>query len=101
MIRLSGYEPYRDINIIYTGLRPGEKLYEELLYDEENVKPTHNAKIKIGTVIEYDYEEVKIGLEQLLTIAKTHNPSETVKQMKQMVPEFISQNSKFEQYDLK
>ncbi|GHU68391.1 capsular polysaccharide biosynthesis protein [Bacteroidia bacterium] len=101
MIRLSGYEPYRDINIIFTGLRPGEKLYEELLYDSENVKPTHNAKIKIGTVIECDYEEVKTDLEQLLAIAKTYNSLETVKQMKRMVPEFISQNSKFEQYDSK
>jgi FlaA1/EpsC-like NDP-sugar epimerase len=99
MIRLSGYVPYRDINIVFTGLRPGEKLYEELLYDKETAQPTHNPKITIGTVREYDYEQVKADLEQLLHVAKTQVPAEVVKQMKKMVPEFISQNSKFKTFD--
>jgi FlaA1/EpsC-like NDP-sugar epimerase len=99
MIRLSGYEPYKDINIVVTGLRPGEKLYEELLYDKEAVKPTHNQKIKIGTVKEYDYENVKADLLNLLDIAKKHDHLAVVRRMKEIVPEFISQNSEFEECD--
>jgi FlaA1/EpsC-like NDP-sugar epimerase len=95
MIRLSGFEPYKDINIVFTGLRPGEKLYEELLYDKETVKPTHNAKIKIGTVREYDYEQVVTDLSELLEIAKSYESSEVVKRMKEIIPEFISLNSKY------
>ncbi|MDR2087380.1 MAG: polysaccharide biosynthesis protein [Dysgonamonadaceae bacterium] len=93
MIRLSGLEPYKDIEIKFTGLRPGEKLYEELLYDEEKVKETHNRKIMIGKVVEYDYEEVIPVLNQLIDSAKEFDKMGTVKLMKKIVPEFISQNS--------
>ncbi|MDR0865152.1 MAG: polysaccharide biosynthesis protein [Candidatus Symbiothrix sp.] len=99
MIRLSGFEPYKDINIVFTGLRPGEKLYEELLYDKETVKPTHNAKIKIGSVREYDYEKVVTSLAELLEAAKGYQSQEVVKRMKAIVPEFISLNSKYSEYD--
>jgi FlaA1/EpsC-like NDP-sugar epimerase len=99
MIRLSGYEPYKDINIIYTGLRPGEKLYEELLYDKETVMPTHNKKILIGHVKEYEYAEVSSKLLDLLDIAHTRDNNQVVIQMKKIVPEFISLNSRFEKYN--
>ena len=65
MIRLSGLEPYKDINIIFTGLRPGEKLYEELLYDKEAGEPTNNKSIMIGNVREYDYKQISILLKNL------------------------------------
>jgi FlaA1/EpsC-like NDP-sugar epimerase len=101
MIRLSGLKPYADIDIVYTGLRPGEKLHEELLYDKELVKPTHNEKIKIGTVREYDFEWVVELLSQLRESLHTYNETEIVKVMKKIVPEFVSQNSKFESLDKK
>jgi len=99
MIRLSGYKPYINIDIVYTGLRPGEKLYEELLYDQEALQSTHNKKIKIGIVKEYDYQQIASGLETLLAAAYKRNVNETVLQMKRMIPEFISHNSKFESLD--
>ncbi|GHT85847.1 capsular polysaccharide biosynthesis protein [Bacteroidia bacterium] len=101
MIRLSGLEPYRDIKIEYTGLRPGEKLHEELLYDKETVKPTHNPKIMIGAVREYDYEELAAHLKLLIETARTFDSIEVVGLMKKTVPEFISQNSPYEKLDRK
>ena len=101
MIRLSGLAPYKDIDIVYTGLRPGEKLYEELLYDKETVKPTHNKKIMIGSVREFDYEKVAISVSQLLTEANAHNSYAVVKLMKEIVPEFVSQNSEYSKLDEK
>ena len=65
LIRLSGYEPYRDIDIRFTGLRPGEKLYEELLMDEEGLQKTGNDRIFIGKPIEMDYERFEKGLARL------------------------------------
>jgi FlaA1/EpsC-like NDP-sugar epimerase len=101
MIRLSGFEPYKDIDIVFTGLRPGEKLYEELLYDKETVKPTHNKKIMIGSVKEYDYEDICVHLDVLLLIAQSYNSLEVVKQMKKIAPEFVSQNSEYSVFDKK
>jgi len=99
MIRLSGFKPYENINIIFTGLRPGEKLYEELLYDKETHHPTNNKKILIGNVCEQNLEEILPLLDQLIEISSTCNKIEIVRLMKQMVPEFISLNSEFEVLD--
>ncbi|GHT72434.1 polysaccharide biosynthesis protein CapD [Bacteroidia bacterium] len=99
MIRLSGFVPYKDIDIIYTGLRPGEKLYEELLYDKETVKPTHNRKIMIGSVREHDYDEVNKAVSQLLAEAAAYHSREVVKLMKTIVPEFKSLNSEYAELD--
>jgi FlaA1/EpsC-like NDP-sugar epimerase len=99
MIRLSGLEPYKDIKIKFTGLRPGEKLHEELLYDKETVIPTHNEKILIGAVQEYDYKYVLSLLTLLIETANKFDKIETVRLMKKLVPEFISQNSVYEELD--
>ena len=99
MIRLSGLRPGTDIEIKFTGLRPGEKLYEELLHDKETVLPTHNPKIMIGKVRRYDYEQIEVLLNQLIETARTFNKVEVVRLMKELVPEFTSQNSEYEQFD--
>ncbi|MCB0698588.1 MAG: polysaccharide biosynthesis protein [Chitinophagales bacterium] len=95
IIRLAGKEPDVDIKIEYTGLRPGEKLYEELLSNSENVMPTYHDKIMIAKVSEYDYEVVKAKVDKLLTSAKQHYTLETVGLIKDIVPEYISNNSTF------
>lgn len=100
MIKLSGNTPYTDINIKFTGLRPGEKLYEELLNDSENVLPTHHEKIMIAKVRENNFEDVKVHLEKLFKISKTDKTHSLVRQMKKIVPEYKSKNSSFEQIDL-
>ena len=99
MIRLSGLEPYKDIDIVYTGLRPGEKLHEELLHRNEHAKTLQNEKIMIGNVREYSYEQVSFWLEKLLHTARTSNEREVVTIMKEMVPEYISNNSEYTQLD--
>ncbi len=99
MIRLAGYEPEKDIKIVYTGLRPGEKLYEELLYTKENTIPTSNKKIFVAKVKEYEFNVVEEKIEKLLELAKSINLVETVKLMKEIVPEFKSKNSVYEQLD--
>lgn len=99
MIKLSGFVPYQDIDIRFTGLRPGEKLYEELLNDLENTLPTHHEKILVAKVRENNYDEVLQSMEKLFEIIKTQHTFNIVWQMKQMVPEFKSQNSAFEQLD--
>lgn len=101
MIRLSGKLPEVDIKIVFTGLRPGEKLYEELLNDSENTSPTYHEKIMIAQVREYDFVEIKTKVEALLKCAKMHYTYETVALMKELVPEFISNNSAFESLDVK
>jgi FlaA1/EpsC-like NDP-sugar epimerase len=94
MIRLLGLEPYKDIDIIFTGLRPGEKLYEELLYDDkEKILPTRHEKIMISVLTECNYDEVLPLLFQLIDIAKQDDSMQVVLTMKKIVPEFISQNS--------
>jgi len=100
MIRLSGLEPYKDIDIVFTGLRPGEKLYEELLYDKEKKLPTNHEKIMISKADECNYEEVIPKLFHLIEIATSDdNHVEIVKLMKEIVPEFISQNSPYSDLD--
>lgn len=99
MIRLKGFEPGKDIEIIFTGLRPGEKLFEELLNKEEEVMPTPNKKIVIARTIEQDYKKVSGDINTLLEIAADFNDTEVVRQMKRIVPEYISNNSVYELFD--
>jgi FlaA1/EpsC-like NDP-sugar epimerase len=99
MIRLAGLIPHKDIQITYSGLRPGEKLFEELLNDNENTMPTHHEKILIGKVREYVFEDVKSQLAELLKYARINDNRKVVLQMKAMVPEFKSKNSKFQELD--
>lgn len=99
MIKLSGLTPYKDIDIKFTGLRPGEKLYEELLNDMENTVPTHHKKIMIAKVRENDFNFVMKQINLLFDLTKTNNNMEVVRQMKRIVPEFKSQNSIYEQLD--
>ena len=96
MIRLSGAA---DVVIKFTGLRPGEKLYEEVLNDKESTKPTFHEKIRIASVREYDYEEVCKSIDDLIDIAQEYDDMETVRKMKEIVPEFKSNNSKYEVLD--
>lgn len=96
MIELSGRD---DIDIVYTGLRPGEKLYEEVLNNEELVLPTSNAKIKIAKVREYDYTSVCKQVDELIEIARTYNAMATVKKMKEIVPEYKSNASIYKKLD--
>ena len=99
MIRLAGFEPGKDIEITYTGLRPGEKLYEELLNQKETTIPTKHKKILVAKVREYEYQEVAKQIESLIQLAKTGKVFPTVKLMKQIVPEFKSKNSVYEELD--
>ena len=101
MIKLAGLQPDKDIEIVYTGLRPGEKLNEELLYNEENSTPTLNPKIFKGISLKQDYDKIKPALQQLVEVAQTDNKKETVYQLKQIVPEFKSMNSVYEALDEK
>ncbi|HLP10687.1 MAG TPA: nucleoside-diphosphate sugar epimerase/dehydratase [Flavobacteriales bacterium] len=99
MIRLSGLEPYKDVQIVFTGLRPGEKLYEELLNEKESVLPTHHAQIMIGKVRSYEATEINPKIEKLISLFNGQNNNELVTAIKEMVPEFISNNSIFEKLD--
>ena len=99
MIKLAGLTPGKDIDIQFTGLRPGEKLYEELLNKKEEVIPTHNKKILIAKVMEYDYEQISVSIETLISFAINNKDEEVVKQMKRIVPEYISNNSVYEAMD--
>jgi FlaA1/EpsC-like NDP-sugar epimerase len=96
MIRLSGA---KNVKIEYTGLRPGEKLYEEVLDDMENTKPTFHEKIRIAEVRERDYAEVRREVDELIAIAEQYDNMATVKKMKEIVPEYKSNNSVYEQLD--
>ena len=99
MIRLAGYRPDVDIPIVFTGLRPGEKLYEEVLNRKEITLPTENEKIKIARVREEDYDRVSPVIDSLIETAKKESPMQTVAIMKQIVPEYKSKNSIYEQLD--
>lgn len=96
MISLSGRT---DVKIEFTGLRHGEKLYEELLNVKELTKPTYHEKIMIATVREYDYEEVKERIQKLIDVSYTYDQMKIVSAMKDIVPEFVSKNSCFEVLD--
>ena len=99
MIRLAGYTPEKDIMIKFTGLRPGEKLYEELLNQKETTLPTANEKIMVARVREFDFEEISSKVDELIKTSRLTKPFTTVTLMKQLVPEFISNNSIYEQLD--
>jgi len=99
MIMLVGLKEGKDISIVYTGLRPGEKLYEELLANNENTMPTHHSQILIGKVREYAYQEVKDIIEELIKSFDTQNNDVIVQRMKDLVPEFKSNNSIFQKLD--
>lgn len=101
MIQLAGFTPDDDIKIEYTGLRPGEKLYEEVLANTENTMPTNHSRIRIAKVREYDYEEAKNMTDTLEHLSRIVDVPSMVRLMKQIVPEFISQNSKYEEFDRK
>lgn len=96
MISLSGA---KNINIKFTGLREGEKLYEEVLNNAENIKPTHHSKIMIAKVCEYDYEEAKRNEDELMELSYSHDDMKIVKKMKEIVPEYKSKVSKYEILD--
>lgn len=98
MISLSGCT---DVKIEFTGLRHGEKLYEELLNVKELTKPTYHEKIMIATVREYDYDEVKERIQKLIDVSYTYDQMKIVAAMKDIVPEFVSKNSCFEALDKK
>ena len=99
MIRLAGYTPEKDIQIVFTGLRPGEKLYEELLNQRETTLPTANDKIMVARVREFDFDQVSKSIDQLIKTSKMSKPFTTVTLMKRLVPEYISNNSIYEQLD--
>ncbi|MBR5630396.1 MAG: polysaccharide biosynthesis protein [Bacteroidales bacterium] len=99
MINLAGFEVGKDIEIKYTGLRPGEKLYEEVLSNKENTLPTPHERIRIAKVREYEYNEVAAIVDELEDLSRKVEIPDMVKLMKRTVPEFISKNSRFEIYD--
>lgn len=99
MIKLSGLKEGVDIKIIFTGLRPGEKLYEELLANSENTLPTHHQQILIGKVIEYPFSEVDKFINELIVLFDTQDNLRIVGKMKDIVPEFVSNNSIFQSLD--
>ncbi len=100
MVQLSGYKVGRDITIDFTGLRPGEKLHEELLTNSEITIPTHNPKIMIAKVREEDYERINLSIMDLIQTATNEGEEEVVLKMKEMVPEFKSNQSRFEKLDM-
>jgi FlaA1/EpsC-like NDP-sugar epimerase len=99
MIRLAGYLPDRDIKIKIVGLRPGEKLYEELLNDTSKTLPTYHEKIMIAQEIQEEYEDLHIDIQELIGIASFFDNDDIVAKMKKIVPEFISMNSTFQILD--
>jgi FlaA1/EpsC-like NDP-sugar epimerase len=99
MIMLLGLKEGKDISITFTGLRPGEKLYEELLADTENTMPTHHSQILIGKVREYAYNDVKEIIGELIESFDTQDNELIVQRMKKLVPEFKSNNSVFQKLD--
>jgi FlaA1/EpsC-like NDP-sugar epimerase len=96
MIALSGA---KGVKIEYTGLRAGEKLYEEVLNELEGTKPSFHEKIRIAEVREYDYNEVSKEINDLIEISKHYDDMATVKKMKEIVPEYKSNNSIYEALD--
>ena len=99
MIRLAGFRPGKDIKIVYTGLRPGEKLYEELLANKENTIPTPHPQIMVAKVREYNHDEANTKINGFIELIKNQDNMGVVRLMKEIVPEFISQNSIYEQLD--
>ncbi len=100
MIKLAGFEPDKDIKIEYSGLRPGEKLYEEVLATTENTVPTDHSRIRIAKVREYNYIEASEITNSLEDLSRAVNIPDMVRLMKNTVPEFKSKNSPYEKYDI-
>ena len=101
MIELAGLVPGQDIEIAYTGLRPGEKLYEEVLSNKENTDETSHDRIRIARVREYAYGDAVKAVDELAKLSRVVDIPSTVKLMKAVVPEYVSNNSRFEEYDKK
>ena len=101
MITLAGFKPDKDIMIEYSGLRPGEKLYEEVLSNKENTDPTSHDRIRVAKVREYEHAKAKEVMSELEDLALKVEIPDMVKLMKSTVPEFISKNSEYEKYDVK
>ena len=101
MIRLAGFTPDKDIMVEYSGLRPGEKLYEEVLSNHENTLPTDHSRIRIAKVREYDYTDALAAADELERLSREVEIQDMVRLMKRIVPEFISKNSQFEELDAK
>lgn len=99
MIQLAGYVEGVDIKIVYTGLRPGEKLYEELLASAELTLPTHHKKINIAKVRNHSYQEANTAITELLEINQLQDNESVVRKMKEIIPEFLSNNSIYESLD--
>ena len=99
MVQLAGLTVGKDIQIVYSGLRPGEKLFEELLATKENTLPTHNPQILVGKVREYEFKEVSDNIDALVSLLHAQDSTAVVKKMKEIVPEFKSRNSAFEELD--
>jgi FlaA1/EpsC-like NDP-sugar epimerase len=101
MVQLSGLTIGKDIQLVYTGLRPGEKLFEELLTVKENTQPTHHPKIMIARVQTYDYKTILSELSKLKILSVSQNNEAIVRKLKEIVPEFLSKNSEYEKLDKK
>ena len=99
MIKLAGFIPDKEIKIKIVGLRPGEKLYEELLNDTSKTLPTYHNKIMIAQEIQDEYENLHIEIDELIGIADFYDNDDIVAKMKKIVPEFKSMNSTFEVLD--
>jgi FlaA1/EpsC-like NDP-sugar epimerase len=99
MIKLSGLELGKDIEIKITGLRPGEKLFEELLNNEENTIPTHHDKILKATVREYEFEDIGVRIDNLISLFDGQNNERMVEMLKELVPEYRSENSEYSKLD--
>jgi FlaA1/EpsC-like NDP-sugar epimerase len=94
LITLSGFKPGEDIEMVFTGLRPGEKLFEELSIKGEDMQPTRHKKIAIWKNIPTDHDKLSAGIKELVAVAQTQNYSEIVQQIKELVPEYIGANDK-------
>lgn len=99
MIRLAGLSPLKDIRIVFTGLRPGEKLYEELLTDYEQTQETAHKRIRISQAKKYEVSVLKELLDALISHAESRRLDDTVRTMKQLIPEYKSNNSPYQKYD--
>ncbi|MEG2666008.1 MAG: polysaccharide biosynthesis protein, partial [Bacteroidales bacterium] len=101
MILLSGFQPNHDIAIEYTGLRPGEKLYEEVLNEAEKTQATPNEKIRIASVRKYEYLTIVKAFDELNHYSSSVDIDSTIKKTKEIIPEYISNNSEFSRFDIK
>jgi FlaA1/EpsC-like NDP-sugar epimerase len=99
MIKLSGLELGKDIEIKFTGLRPGEKLFEEVLSQKENTVPTHHPKIVIAQVRIYMHDSVSSDVSELINLFEIQNNDKIVSKLKNMIPEYLSNNSDFQKLD--